>query len=46
MGDTILQLEAMKLIIDIQAERGGVVENILVYEGKPILQGSSMLTLI
>ena len=46
IGDTILQLEAMKLIIDIQAERGGVIETILVSEGKPILQGSSMLTLI
>ena len=45
-GDTILQLEAMKLIIDIQAERGGVIEMILVSEGKPLLQGNAILALI
>ena len=45
-GDIILQLEAMKLIINIQAERDGTIEKILVSEGKPILRGSSMLTLV
>jgi len=42
-GDTLLIIEAMKVMNPIKAEKGGVVKQILVESGKPVEFGDALL---
>jgi acetyl-CoA carboxylase biotin carboxyl carrier protein len=45
VGQTIGIIEAMKIMNEIAADRGGVVETILVDNGQPVEYGSALITM-
>lgn len=44
-GDTICIIEAMKVMNEIKAEHAGIVEKILVEDGKPVEYGQPLLVI-
>jgi biotin carboxyl carrier protein len=44
-GDTVCIIEAMKVMNEIKAEHAGIVEKILVEEGKPVEYGQPLMVI-
>jgi len=44
-GDTVCLVEAMKVMNEIKSEQSGIVERILVEDGKPVEYGQALLVL-
>ncbi|MBI1742117.1 acetyl-CoA carboxylase biotin carboxyl carrier protein [Candidatus Acetothermia bacterium] len=44
-GDTVCLVEAMKVMNEIKSEQSGIVEKILVEDGKPVEYGQALLVL-
>ncbi len=44
-GDTVCIVEAMKVMNEIKAERAGIVEKILVEDGKPVEYGQPLMVI-
>ncbi|MFN4218969.1 MAG: acetyl-CoA carboxylase biotin carboxyl carrier protein [Candidatus Bipolaricaulia bacterium] len=44
-GDTVCIIEAMKVMNEIKAEHAGIVEKILVEDGKPVEYGQSLMVI-
>ena len=44
-GQTLLVLEAMKMENDLEADRGGVVKEILVQQGATVMEGDNLLVI-
>lgn len=45
-GDTICIIEAMKMMNQIQADKGGVIESILVEDGQPVEYDQPLFTIV